>query len=136
MALISRRVRRKLLLVGMNLAVQVAGTGAGVLLHGSDGPAPTAAPAGGQHPALTGSACRRPAPERRPVGRNDPVSRGLESASRGLGLARLQLRAGLTQDAQETLGALHEQLQSLRRQVEPSPRRGTPTPRRAAVAAR
>ena len=121
MSLFSPRFRRKVLVVGMNLAVQMAAAEAGVLLRGTGAPP---APA-----ALHGEA-RRPAPERPPLEpssgepaaeaprREGRVRRQLRSASMGVGLARLQLRAGLTQDAEATLDRLHEEIQSLRRHVD------------------
>jgi hypothetical protein len=42
----------------------------------------------------------------------------LRTASAGLGLARLQLRAGLTDDAQATLQRIHDEIQDLRRCLE------------------
>ena len=121
MSLFSPRIRRKVLVVGMNLAVQMAAAEAGLLLRGTGAPP---AP-----PALHGEA-PKPAPERPPFEslsaeqapegprREGRVRRQLRSASMGVGLARLQLRAGLTQDAEATLDRLHEEIQSLRRHLD------------------
>src|SRR5437763_9290 len=46
--------------------------------------------------------------------------KGLTMASAGLGLARLQARVGLTEDLQQTLEKLHDQLQWLRDQWQPT----------------
>jgi carbon storage regulator CsrA len=45
---------------------------------------------------------------------------GLALASVGVGLARLQAAAGLTEDLRQTLDQIHEQLQWLRDQWEPA----------------
>jgi hypothetical protein len=121
MSLFSPRFRRKVLVVGMNLAVQMAAAEAGLLLRGTAAPP---APA-----ALHGEA-PKPAPERpsleSPSGEQAPgrprrrgrVRRELRSAGMAVGLARLQLRAGLTGDAEATLDRLHQEIQSLRQRLD------------------
>jgi hypothetical protein len=61
------------------------------------------------------------------------ASRQLQAASVGLGLARLQLRAGLTDSAQLALEKIHEEIQELRQRLEGKRK---PAPRRARRAAR
>jgi hypothetical protein len=137
MSLLTPRFRRKVLAVGMNLAVQVAAAEANLLMRGAQAPPAPAArheeapkPAPGR-PAPASSSGEPTAARRGPHWR-DHVRRQLRSASVGLGLARLQLRAGLTQEAQATLDQLHEDIQSLRRRLDRQGRRGSlPTSRPA-----
>jgi hypothetical protein len=137
MSLFTPRFRRKVLAVGMNLAVQVAAAEANLLVRGAQAP-----PA----PAARHEEAPRPAPGRlapapssggpTSAGRGrhwqGRVRRQLRSASVSLGLARLQLRAGLTQDAQATLDQLHQELQSMRRRLERQGGRESVPPPRAA----
>jgi hypothetical protein len=49
---------------------------------------------------------------------------GLKAAGMGLGLARLQLQAGLAGDAQATLDQVHQDIQALMRRVEGEGKKG------------
>ncbi len=60
-----------------------------------------------------------PEPEERPGQLEQLTRKGLTLASVGVGLARLQVDAGLTDDLRQTLEQLHEQLQWLRNQWQP-----------------
>jgi hypothetical protein len=86
--------------------------------HGAARPPSPAAPAerGAKHGAAQRLACER-----------------LRTAGTTVGLARLQLRIGNTQDAAATLELLHEEIQSLREQLEggrePAAPRRLPRPR-------
>ena len=61
-----------------------------------------------------------------------PLREGLKAAGLGLGLARLQLQAGLTQDLPRLLAQVHEGILALRRQLDgecrPAVKTGEETP--------
>jgi hypothetical protein len=118
MPLFSPRFRRRVLAVGMNLAVQVAAAEANLLMRGGPPPAPAALHEEAPGRPAAGAPSAGPAAAARGPRRLGHVRRQLRSASTGLGLARLQLRAGLTRDAEATLDRLHQDIQSLRRDLE------------------
>jgi hypothetical protein len=126
MSSFSRRFQKKVLSLGLNLAVQVAAAEATLLLHGPEAPPSAGAP----HEVSREQFADPTSPDER-TAEGEPhrwkgrAQRQLKTASKGLGLARLQLQAGLTEDAQATLDTLHEEMQTLRRQLDeerqPSP---------------
>lgn len=102
----SRRFKQKVVLVGLNLAAQVAAGKLSGLCARPVGPAavvPTEA---------------RAAAGRRPRAKPAPAATRLRELSAALGLARLQLRAGRGPDAQHTLDRLHVGVQRLCREFE------------------
>jgi hypothetical protein len=115
MPVFSRRLCKKALFLGVNLAVQVAAAKAGLLQ-----PRPGAVP---ESMLEQDTVCQQRV-ERREWNRQ--ARERLQSASTAVGLARLQLRIGSYGDAAATLERLHEEIQSLRRQLEgkrrPAPR--------------
>jgi hypothetical protein len=126
MSTFSRRFQKKVLSLGLNLAVQVAAAEATLLLHGPEAPLSAVAPHDVSREQFAGPTSRdEPTAEGKLDRWKSRTQRQLKTASKGLGLARLQLQAGLTDDAQATLDTLHEEIQSLRRQLaderQPSP---------------
>jgi hypothetical protein len=122
MPVFTRRLCRKFLLLGVNLAVQVAAARSGLLQPRAVARPETAA---GQE-TIRGLAGEDVASRPR-LGRRDNdelaelkflTCERLKTASTGVGLARLQLRAGQIRGAQATLDGLHQEIQSLRRWLE------------------
>ena len=124
MLVLSRRLNEKIIFPESNTMVQVVGMKPGVVRLGVRAPAevtvlrqevherraewsPPQAPAAGEAPAGASASTS-----------GDGERAWLKSASLGLGLARLQLRVGQMQDAQETLAQLHSQLQHVRQHLE------------------
>ena len=122
MLVLSRRLNEKIIFPESNTMVQVVGMKPGVVRLGVRAPAevtvlrhevherdaewrPPQAPAAGDSPPAASA-------------KGDGERAWLTSASLGLGLARLQLRVGQMQDAQETLARLHFQLQRVRQRLE------------------
>jgi carbon storage regulator CsrA len=122
MLVLSRRLNEKIIFPESNTMVQVVGMKAGVVRLGVRAPAevtvlrqevherraewsPPHTPTAGEAPADASAS-------------GDGERAWLKSASLGLGLARLQLRVGQMQDAQETLARLHSQLQRVRQHLE------------------
>ena len=136
MPVLSRRLCKKVLILGVNLAVQVAAAKAGLLQ-----PRPGAAPetAWEQETVREQRVARRPSPAASAEHRvkrcalSRQVRERLRTASTAVGLARLQLRIGNAEDAAVTLERLHEEIQSLRQQLEGerefAPRAHKPQPR-------
>lgn len=101
----SRRFKQKVVLVGLNLAAQVAA-------------------------GKVGSLCARPTPPASVIrAEAQPTSAGarrpraatrLRDVSVALGLARLQLRAGRGAEAEQTLERLHDDLQRLCKKLDRS----------------
>jgi hypothetical protein len=121
MPVFSRRLCKKIVFLGVNLAVQVAAVRAGLLQ-----PRPGTPP---------GTALEREAvrPRAAPRQRDDLrrlVGERLRTAGSAVGLARLQLRIGNAEDAAATLERLHEEIQSLRRQLNGGRKPVRPVPRK------
>jgi carbon storage regulator CsrA len=123
MLVISRRPHEKIVIPAINASIHVAAVQPGVvrvainapsevlILRGelADRAAEWSAPA----PPPTGT--RRPSTPTKPRRADRRVREQLREFSMSVGLARLQLRAGLTGDADAALGQLHQEIQSLRR---------------------
>jgi carbon storage regulator CsrA len=121
MLVLSRRLNEKIVFPESNTVVQVVGVKPGVVRLGVRAPAEVTVlreevhNRGAEWRAPAASASLDPAPQE-DVAHADRA--WLTSATLGLGLARLQLRVGQTQDAQETLARLHSQLQGVRKRLD------------------
>jgi hypothetical protein len=133
MPVFSRRLCKKFLFLGMNLAVQVAAARAGLLQ-----PRPGAAPEIAlEQESVRGQRAARQRTTAVPAERRPPrcdlrrlAGERLRTAGTAVGLARLQLRIGNTEDVAATLDRLQEEIQSLRRQLERGREPAAPRPRK------
>lgn len=129
MLVLTRRPHEKILIPAIQACIHVAAIQPGVVRVAIDAPREVTILRGElQSPALplslpTSERTSEP-PAEQPAVRDSHRRRvrhtrkRLEALSTGLGLVRLQLRAGLTRDAQGALAALHAEIQSLRRRLE------------------
>ncbi|MBV9122821.1 MAG: carbon storage regulator [Planctomycetes bacterium] len=133
MLVLSRRLNEKVLFPGFEASVQVVAIKPGVIRLGIEAPPQVTVlreEVQGHHARYS-----RPVPHPENPGRSARLEelqhltcRQLQTASLGLGLARLQLQAGQTESVQEILDQLHEDLQALRRRLEGKEKKPLPSP--------
>lgn len=122
MLVLSRRVNEKVLFPGLHTSVQVVEVKPGVVRLGIEAPRDVTIvreelqTALWEHPPRD-SAPAEPCRGASSAGNDRLTEQGLETATIGLGLARLQLQAGHAEEAQATLDRLHIKLQQLRRRT-------------------
>ena len=110
MLVLSRRLNEKLLFPDSNTTIQVLHVNPGVVRLGIDAPPDVT--------VLRAEVPDRSADWRQPLPRHECVSdRWLKSASRSMGLLRLQLRAGRTKEAEAALDHMHQEIQAMRRRI-------------------
>lgn len=140
MVVLSRRPHESILIPAIGARIHVAAIEPDVVRVAIDAPPEVAVLRGEIQdraaqppiPVHPGEKSRAPAGARRRFSR--ATRQRLQAASIRIGLARLQLRAGLVADAQAALAKVHEEIQRLRRRLEGrhaqlSPRRAVTPPR-------
>jgi carbon storage regulator CsrA len=121
MLVISRRPHEKIVIPAINACIHVAAVQPGVVRVAINAPREVVILRGEladraaewAAPAVTPRASTTTKPRRG----NRRTRERLRRVSMALGLARLQLRAGLTRDADATLGQVHQDIQVLRRRL-------------------
>ncbi len=118
MVVLTRRPHEKLLIPAINASLHVAAIEPGVVRVAVEAP-PEVAVLRGELYSQTALAAAASPTEKMPARSDDipRVRKRLADVSRALGLARLELSAGLTRDAGTVLRRLHREVQRLRREL-------------------